>query len=51
MVRVRGVTTEVAERLAEVNAHLAEFAAALSQVASVAKTAQDTVRGLGEGDG
>ena len=50
LVRVRGVTSEVAKRLAEVNLHLEEFAAALNQVAQAAQDAQDAVKG-GEGDG
>jgi len=40
----------VAKRLADVNLHLEEFAAALNQVAQAAQAAQDAVKG-GEGDG
>lgn len=50
MLRVRGVATELATRLAEVNEHLDEFAEALSQVATTARIAQEAARGAGEGD-
>lgn len=50
MARVRGVTTDLAERLAEVNGHLEAFASALSEMASVAKSAHEAARGAGEGD-
>lgn len=51
MSQVRGVTAELAERLAEVNDHLDYFAEALAQVAVTARTAQDAAREAGESSG
>ncbi len=45
--QVRGVTIDLAQRLAEVSEHLGDFMAALEQVADSARVAEESARRAG----